>query len=176
MLVYFVFLAAVGLWSILYARFKSNPGFSKTLYALMCIALTCLMGFRSTVVGVDTYAYSTYFTKIAQSNDPGYYMNVVSSAPVYSAYNKLVGIVSDDPQVLIFVTSFIICVGTLYFIRTFSANEPLSIFLFVALYFYLDCFNGMRQGLAMALLLAAFTMVYLKKRKVLASRLVICSI
>ena len=89
MLVYFVFLAAVGLWSILYARFKSNPGFSKTLYALMCIALTCLMGFRSTVVGVDTYAYSTYFTKIAQSNDPGYYMNVVSSAPVYSAYNTL---------------------------------------------------------------------------------------
>ncbi len=176
MLVYFVFLAAVGLWSILYARFKSNPGFSKTLYALMCIALTCLMGFRSTVVGVDTYAYSTYFTKIAQSNDPGYYMNVVSSAPVYSAYNKLVGIVSDDPQVLIFVTSFIICVGTLYFIRTFSANEPLSIFLFVALYFYLDCFNGMRQGLAMALLLAAFTMVYLKKRKVLASLLVICAI
>ena len=175
MLVYIVALALVGAIGVLDYRLRKSTDISRAAYALIFLTLASVMGLRSASVGIDTYSYSQYFTRIVQSSDPEHYMNIVSAAPIYSIYNKILGMVSDNPQILILVSSLVICSGVLFFIFTFSRNAVLSVFLFVALYFYIDCFNGMRQGLAMTLALVAYALLF-KGKRVPAILFYVCAI
>ena len=152
MLVYIVALALVGAIGVLDYRLRKSTDISRAAYALIFLTLASVMGLRSASVGIDTYSYSQYFTRIVQSSDPEHYMNIVSAAPIYSIYNKILGMVSDNPQILILVSSLVICSGVLFFIFTFSRNAVLSVFLFVALYFYIDCYKTDKEGFVFVLL------------------------
>lgn len=159
------YLAILALISALAVLFYALPDQKKAKKAFSCISVLVLalfMGLRGQDVGIDTPSYSDYFCRIADSSDPAHFMNIVTAAPIYSLFNKLLGIFSHDPQILLICVAFITCISVMVFINSFSENVYLSTFFFIALYFYINCFNGMRQGLAISLCLLSFALMFKK--------------
>lgn len=160
MIPYLIVLAIIGALAATFHFFPSQIKTRKTFLILSALILILFMGFRGESVGADTAAYSDYYRWIAESSNPSRFMNIVTVAPIYSLLNKALGFISPDPQILLLVAAAITCICALFFIHTFSDNAYFSVFLFVALYFYINCFNGMRQGMAIALCILAFALMF----------------
>src|SRR5699024_7717186 len=74
----------------------------------------------------------------------------------YVLLNKLSSILSNNEQILLVLTSFLVLIGVMYFIYKNSENVVLSVFLYISLYLYLFSFNGIRQAIAMSILVMGF--------------------
>ena len=126
---------------------------------LACVftLLGLILGLRGEGVGIDTESYSRYYGYLADRDD---FMSIVNSAPVYSIVSRLLYFICTDPQIILIVQAAVTCAATAYFIFVFSRRVEFSTFLFVALYFYENAFNGARQICAAALCCAAIAFVH----------------
>lgn len=116
-----------------------------------------IMAFRDTSVGTDTLNYSNIFQTIVHSN----WTDLVQTQefrkfPLYCIYNKLIGIISDSKQWIIFCNSFIYMFGIILFIKKESKNYIISFILFLCFHFYFYAMNASRQSIAMMLIMWAF--------------------
>lgn len=122
---------------------------------LFVLLFGSLLSFRGLDVGYDTRFYSQMFMDIGSFDDiTKYYMFV--KAPVYVILCKLVYLISDAPNAMMIFSGFSTVCITAYFINKKSEDVVFSLFLFVALDFYLFSFNGSRQMLSLALLLIVY--------------------
>jgi hypothetical protein len=77
----------------------------------------------------------------------------------YILLNKFSAYISNNDQVILFVTSFFVLLGVGYFIYKNSNNVVFSLYLFVTLYLYFFSFNGIRQAIAISIVVSGFHLI-----------------
>ena len=143
MLPYLLMLGFVMFWIVL-----EKHALNRTSFWLPLFVLTVFAGFRSDQVGTDTTNYTRNFThqinaEYFQFNDDieiGYQLLEYAILNFTSQYFWLLTI-----------TSFVIVYCYLKIIKNYSVNYWFSVFLFITLGVYTFSFNGLRQGMAMAI-------------------------
>lgn len=163
MLPYLLVLSFVLLWILL-----ERKTINRTAFWLPLIALSLFAGMRSSRVGTDSGTYTKPFRnnlniynfQFDEFVEPGYQL---------LEYNLLK--VTHNYFWLFFVTALIVVYCYLRIIKKYSVNYWLSVFLFVTLGVYTFFFNGLRQGIAMAIF--ALALPYLLEKR-LVPYLLIC--
>ncbi|MUK87417.1 hypothetical protein GMD78_03245 [Ornithinibacillus sp. L9] len=113
---------------------------------IFSIILLVISGMRYGV-GTDFFSYYNYYLNFTLLD--GVF------EPFYNILNYLSYRISDNPQFLIFITSFII-IGLVYIsINRFSINSSMSVVIFVFGFFYFDSMNVIRQYIAAVIILFA---------------------
>lgn len=145
--------------------FKANSSDkNKRIYIIIIgIILIIISGFRSIKVGADTLQFCRDFDNIkyiawnSLIGETRYEIGFVF-------FCKLLGIICNDSQILIFFTSLIINVLICRFIYKESEDCVLSSYLYVTLNYFATNMNTMRQAIAMSIIILAY-MNFLKKNK-----------
>ena len=137
-------------------------------YFLTLIPFVALQGSRDITVGADTPMYWILFenTRLLSwsylfKNFPMVKIHDVHfGQPIETGYvilNKFVSLFTDNPQVMLYVCAALICIGFYIFI----CSNCHSIFWGTLVFFcdglYMNSFNTMRQVLAIAIAINAFT-------------------
>ncbi|HHU56494.1 MAG TPA: EpsG family protein [Acholeplasmataceae bacterium] len=167
MLIYNVFLIVnvlIGL-VVLYSPFVKEKYRDNLYLFISFIMLTLLGGLRSINVGTDTKAYLDIFYLIKYTNNFKELFKLNYEIG-FILLNKIIAIWGGNGQTFLFVTSAIISFGFIYFIKKNSINPLLSVFLLITLYYYYASFNGIRQYIAIVILLNSFT--FFKNKNFLA--------
>lgn len=143
MLPYLLVLGFVMFWIALERKTLKRKAFFIPL-----IVLSLFAGVRSYLVGTDSGTYTRNF----RSNLNVY--NFEFEKGVETGYQILEYIllrINADYFWLFFITSISIVCAYLSIIRKYSVNYTFSVFLFITLGIYTFFFNGLRQGIAMAI-------------------------
>lgn len=157
MLPYFLVLSLVVSWVMLIKK-----AFNRNAFWLPLITLALFSGIRSSRVGTDSGAYVWDF--VSQLDTSYFKFN----SDVEFGYQLLVyGLLhlTHNYFWLFFISGLIVVYCYLKTLNKYSINYTLSIFLFITLGSYTFFFNGLRQGLAMAIF--ALATPYLLERKLI---------
>lgn len=155
MLPYLILLAFVMFWVALEHRALHRRAFWIPLLSLSLFA-----GIRSYRIGTDSGNYTSKFR-----NELNVY-NFQFDETVEIGYQTLeyaLLSVTKNYFWLFFVTALIVVFCYLRVIKKHSVNYLFSVFLFIALGFYTFFFNGLRQGIAMAIFTIALPFLFEKK-------------
>ena len=126
------------------------------VFSFLC--MFTVSAFRAYTVGSDTKTYLLLYDKIAylQPKNSRYEVG-------FFYYVKFLHQLSNNPTLLLAVSSFI-CVGAAcFFIYKFSDDPVLSVLLYIVLKQFFFQMTGMRQALATAFVLIAFCFVMNKR-------------
>ena len=102
--------------------------------------------------------------------DTGYYKilynNVIDGSVIEGSYEpgfivflKLLSKISTDPQIMIFVTSFITQGLNIWTLRSYASLFELQIYMFITSGYFLTIMNGIRQGLAASVMFASTKLI-----------------
>lgn len=120
-----------------------------------------IAAFRGIYVGTDTRYYALAYKYLAEK---GYvYHHAMSNSPAYIYYLKLFSHVIKSPNGYMIATSVPTIVCIFYFIKRYSKNYYISVYLFLTSYFYFFSLNTGRQFLALALTFIVFDLLIRKK-------------
>ncbi len=162
---YLLTLSFVVLWIAL-----EKKSLNRTSFWLPLILLTLFAGFRSDRVGTDTRYYTRNFNS---QLDVEYFIFDKTVEFGYQLLEYALLSVTSHYFWLLTLTSFIVLYCYLKIIKKYSVNYLFSVFLFITLGFYTFLFNGLRQGIAMAIFTIALPFL-LEKR--LLPYLLVCFI
>ncbi len=119
--------------------------------------------FRATTVGGDLANYKRFYFDVWKNAEFSVGGFITKSDPLFLVLNWFVGLFTDEFHV------FVVFIGAitlfLYFksIHRYSANMCMSFFLFITLGRIRGCFSGIRQELAVGIMLYSFR--YVEERK-----------
>lgn len=163
MLPYFLVLSFVLIWILLERKTLNRKAFWVPL-----VALSLFAGMRSYRVGTDSGSYTRDFrTNLDVYN---FEFNELVE-PGYQALEYGLLKITHNYFWLFFITALIVVYCYLSIIKKYSVNYLFSVFLFITLGVYTFFFNGLRQGLAMAIF--ALALPYLLEKR-LVPYLLIC--
>lgn len=131
-------------------------------FVIVGIQLFLISALRGDTVGTDLENYLPAFETINSLiwSD----ILLIGWEPGYVLFNKLLGLfLADNYRIFFIATSLFVVIGYLSFICKYSKKSWLSVFLFIALGYYLNSFNIIRQSMAMVIVLHGF--IYIKKRR-----------
>lgn len=165
MLPYILVLSLVIFWILL-----EKKSLNRTSFWLPLITLTLFAGARSYRVGTDTGNYTRNFN--SQLNVDYFRFNEDIEFGYQVLEYALLNVTSSYFWLLT-VTSLVIVYCYLKIIKAYSVNYWFSVFLFITLGAYTFSFNGLRQGLAMAIF--TLSIPYLLQKRFIPY-LLICSI
>lgn len=160
MLIYLVILLLIFLLSPLKKVRLSSTNFTLSgrdiyLFILM-LSMTLIIGLRGLSVGTDTAPYASFFNRIANSNSLKEAFEVTTfNGPVFISLCWILGRITADPLIYIFVTSIIINAGLFNYIKKTSCDYTLSLLLYIGLTLFFYAMNGTRQTIAIVLMLNA---------------------
>jgi hypothetical protein len=140
------------------ARLAGGGGRIASQFGLVCsFTVLFLVAALRYGIGTDYWPrYAPLFTLIEQGDQ-------VQSDSGYVLINRIVAGLTDDYQWIFVATSFLTLILFYRFIVRMSLNPALSVFLFVFGGFYLETFNLVQQGLAIAILLNTLELVMRRK-------------
>lgn len=144
MLPYLVVLTVVMIWMIV-----EQTSIGRKSYWMPLFLLSLFAGIRKYNVGTDSGTYTKSFRYNIDVNNFSFGEHV---EPAYQFLNYLILLYTHNYFWLFFITALIVVSSYLYIIKKLSSNYILSVFLFITLGTYTFFFNGLRQGLAMAIL------------------------
>lgn len=154
MLPYILILFFVMFWIWLEKESLNRKAFWLPLFTLVLFA-----SFRNYRVGTDT---GTYIKNFVNQLDYNYFSFRDGVEIGYQLIEYFLLRITHNYFWLFFVTSFIVVFCYLYIFRKNSKDYATSVFIFITLGTYTFFFNGLRQGLAMAIF--AFAIPYLITR------------
>jgi len=122
--------------------------------------------FRLYTVGTDTKTYFTVYREIAKTNWTGFltFMRYSGTEPGYLLFCKLLSYVSKDPQILLIFSGLISYLTLGMFFYKHSDYKFVSVFLFFTLGGFDFYASGIRQTIALSLLLIAYELSESNKR------------
>ena len=154
MLPYLLILFSVMFWVWVEKKSLNRKALWVPLFILVLFA-----SFRNSRVGTDT---GTYVRNFVNELDYKYFDFNGDVEIVYQLIEFSLLRITHNYFWLFFITSFIVVFSYLYIFRKYSKYYAASIFIFITLGTYTFFFNGLRQGLAMAIF--AFAIPYLINR------------
>lgn len=113
------------------------------------IALSTIAGLRGINIGADTHAYYEYFEFIKKTHS-GY------MEPIWNWLNIVLSSIGGNFNVFLFITSVLTLGVAGYVLWKEVKNPQFGLFLYYALYAYCNSFNGMRQYLAISVVLLGY--------------------
>lgn len=114
------------------------------------LALSLFAGLRSYRVGTDTGGYiSNYINKL----DPSSFKFNDDVEKGYQFFDYLLLQHTHNYAWLLLITSFFCVFSYLTFIKKYAENYLLAVIIYITFGFYTFFFNGLRQGIAMAIML-----------------------
>ena len=133
---------------------KKNKQRRKTFLIISFLLLTIVSGFRAYSVGADTRQYVALFKSIDSID-----FSSSRFETGFLIFLKLLYAISNNPTFMLLISSSI-CIGaTCSFIYKHSKEPTLSLLLYVLLKPYFFQMTGMRQALAVAFGLFAFSLI-----------------
>lgn len=116
---------------------------------------------RAPVVGADTWDYVRY---LAGERD-FYNYDSRELEPLFIVYREILVALHCNRLAVMLINSFLSCYPLYLLVKRFSNNVPLSLAMLPILNFYYLYFCGLRQILAIAILILAMLYVYDEKKK-----------
>lgn len=145
----------------LYAYILKRRGKDNLFLFVVLMHWGGIAAFRGLYVGTDTKYYAVAYQYLAEK---GYiYRHAMSNSPVYIFYLKLFSHIIPTPNGYMIATSIPTMVCVFYFIKRYSKNYYISVYLFLSSYFFFFSLNTGRQFLAMSLTFIVFDLVMRKK-------------
>lgn len=170
MLVFYIQLLLVYIFS-LYARLSSsrNKILSNFFLVTVILVLFLVSGFRAAGIG-DTQMYTYLYKLIGPSySGEGY-------EPGFIIFLKGLKLISQNPQFMLLITSFIINVFNIWILMDYPGYFELNTFMYIASGYYLVTMNGLRQSIAAAVLFASTNLIIKGRFKAyLTIVLIMCS-
>lgn len=133
----------------------NNDQANKRWLMFSWVILSLVQGLRSYSVGTDTGTYVNYFL----SGGSGQFERG------YELLNRVIRLMTNNPTIFLLVVAFLINGLVLRAIYKMSRDVSVSLFAYIALYYYFNSFNGLRQYIAIAFVLTAYT--YLHENRLL---------
>ena len=135
----------------------------KSLMALG-IAYLCFLGmFRGAACGNDTSNYHELYLRIASQSGLLYSIRNTSFEPLFAALIYLLSRLTHNPQILFIVTALFSFAVTGRFMSKYSSRPCFSLYLFFTLQLFDFYISGVRQALAISILLLAYEAMDNKK-------------
>lgn len=163
----FIFLVAVATYYSAFGYGCQTKMQKKALIAMLTF-LALFVGFSDMLGGYDRYIYSDLFDSTADMVSNGFYSffltpvaNVYPKEFGYQIYNVLVGAITDNRYIFIFITTCIIYVLLYKSIKDYCINYPFAVILFLGLWFFFS-FTYLRQ--VMGATIAWLSVRYIIKR------------
>lgn len=129
----------------------------KTYLIIVFFVLFLVSGLRASSVGSDTLVYGMEFQRIASSsNFSEAFRSTTITAPVYVAYNWLIGHITNNYQVILLFNAAVVSLGVGRLIYKTSSSVAFSAFCFFGLAAYFQSMNGMRQYIAVVFAINAY--------------------
>lgn len=136
---------------VMYKSGKVNSKlYSYFFLAIGLISLICVSGFRYKV-GTDYANYLEIYTVFG--NDP---VNWLESEVGFDLLAKSLYKISTNPQFFFFITSMIINIGIVVFLRKNSEYFSLSMYFYITTFLYYATMNGLRQYIASVILISGY--------------------
>lgn len=138
----------------------------KKIYIIICFGLmTIIACLRKYTIGIDLeYLYYPIFKSIV--NIPWNYLtNLISLEVGYVFFCKLLTSISNNPQILIVITSLLTIPFTGWFIYKYSKDVKTSTLMYILLNIYFMSLNIVRQEIAVSFILLAFHYWITNKKK-----------
>lgn len=155
MLPYLLVLSFVTFWTLL-----EQKAINRKSFWLPWIVLSLFAGIRSFRVGTDSGNYTRDFRNQLDI----YNFQFDESVEIgYQLLKYILLSLTDEYFWLFFIASLLIVYCYLNIIKKYSVSYVVSVFLFITLGVYSFSFNGLRQGLAMAIF--ALALPYLLEKK-----------
>ena len=155
----FIFIILTALFFNISQRGKVN----NKLYIYLCgISLFLVSGLRHETVGNDTIGYIEYFKSLIQMD-----WNSVSEErePGFSLLAKFLSVLSDNSTFFLASVAAIFTVSICFLIYKYSKNYFLSFVLLITLGIFYFSMAGLRQIIAMSILM--FSIKFVRDRKIL---------
>lgn len=157
MIEYILILFFLILWSVV---IKKNLGQYDIF--LSTLVLMLFFSMRNYTVGTDTIVYVSNFRSYV---DASYYVINPDVEYGYQLYEKFILSFTKNYFWFFFIISFFVISSYLYTIRKISINYILSLYVYITFGFYTFFFNGLRQGVAMAI--CFFGLPYLIDKRII---------
>ena len=134
----------------------------KVYFTVSLLILTILSAFRSLNIGNDSFDYALSFVRIGEY--PGIFDNTSRYEIGYIILNKFLYYFSKDPFILFFLSSVFVTGTIFWFISKYSKSVWMSIFLFLNLRIYYFTLSGIRQSIALSIVLISFHFLHKNKK------------
>lgn len=136
---------------------KPDPKLVKWAFFLEFV----FIAFRAPVVGADTWNYVRY---LADERD-FYNYDERELEPLFIVYREILVALHCNRLAVMLINSFLSCYPLYLLVKRFSNNAPLSLAMLPILNFYYLYFCGLRQILAISILILAMLYVYDEKKR-----------
>ncbi|XTR37216.1 EpsG family protein [Paraclostridium tenue] len=131
--------------------------------AIITFQLFIILALRSESVGADISRYIKNFNFISTNN-----WDIISGLRYEVGYKllvKIISLITNDSQIFISIIAAISLIGVTKLIYKYSSMPVLSYWLYITFGFYTFIFSGLRQAIAISLVLISFD--YLMENKII---------
>lgn len=145
---------------ILLIFFQSFPSllnatkWNKSLTIIFFIELSIILCFKSYTVGPDSISYYGMFSYII--NNPIYTINLEKG---FVLFNKFLGCISNEPQVIFIATGLIISYSICQLIYKKSTIIWLSIIIYLTIGLFSFNLSGLRQSIAISICIFSYSFI-----------------
>ena len=147
-------------------RYGNKSIYLTYILCIFLIFLFCIvMGFRDSVIGIDTATYMRIYKKIANASSiPIAIEQATFTGPLYIAISWIISRFSVNPQIMLILTSGVVNIGLYKFLKNTSIDIPLSLFVWIGMGLFYFSMNGNRQTIAMVINLNALYWIIEEKK------------
>lgn len=158
MIIYIVNIILIVFWAIILLNRKSK--IKIRLFLLITgIQQVLLSGLRASTVGTDTHGYLLTYENFVKYGIFDYSRLEIG----FRLLMRVTSFISDNYQLILIITSLIIVYFIFKGVYNTSTNIWFSIYLFIALYFFYNSFNGIRQYMAISIIFYSFQFILKKE-------------
>lgn len=140
--------------------FCKVTNYRKRMIFLLSLPLFLLGILRGDTVGGDLEYYIAYFDEFCKLKSFWNVSDVSSHEPGYQLYTYLISRLSTSHLNFFFFTYVLSLIGPVYLIAKYSKMPLYSFFLYIALGFYTNTFNNVRQSIAISICFLAFRFLF----------------
>lgn len=164
MIPYYIMLLVVIICALREVDLRSDSEKRKNLFFAL-IPVYCLLAFKDASIGSDTASYLGSYETLAEYQD-------ISSLDKwgyeriewgYKIYLMMLTSLFSNPQYLLIVSSLFVCLTLYHYINRTSTNKSLALFFFVSMGFFQFAMSGIRQTLAICIVLWSYRFIVQKK-------------
>lgn len=130
---------------------------------LQCTVLFLIAALRSYKVGNDTGRYITHFQDCSRMSWSRLF-STYDEEPGFYVLAKLISLFTDNAQWLFVVIALLFSVALFQFVFTLSKDSQVSFFLLIPFQFFGFTLSGLRQTMALSIVLISYK--YVKERKI----------
>ena len=153
MLPHFVLLYCTSILAVATQSRRFSARITRLLLAAVVLALTLFGGLRSDTVGADTIGYINRFEYLVSLQAV---WDTYGSAEIgYKALLASARLISDNPTILLVLSSGVCATLYVTAIYRMAMVPPLALFVFISFGYFLFHMNGLRQGLALGIFMHA---------------------